>query len=451
MKTRIIIILISLITISSGCKKFLDETPNKNLVIPSNINDLQALLDDYDVINLSPSVGELSTNDYYLTDADWSALSQESNRRIYLWEKDYIYSLPCTDWQFSYRIVYYANSALDNLSKISRIESNQQDWDNIRGQALFLRAKSYLENAAIWCNAYQKTSSKEDLGVPLRQNSDFNISSVRSTLDETYNQIINDLKEASTLLPINPIHVSRPSKTAAFALLARTYLFMRDYENCFYYANECLKLKNTLIDYNVLTPSATYPIKEFNDEVIYTSRISIPAPLNNTRAKIDPTLYSSYQTGDLRKVIYFKNNNNGSYGFKGSYQGTVTPFSGLATDEIWLMRAECYIRNGNLESGLDDLNTLLKKRWDKNLQFPAYSTTNRDEAISKVILERRKELLFRCLRFMDIKRLNIEGANISLARIINGMTYTLPAKDLRFALPIPEDVIEKSKIKQNPR
>ena len=52
---------------------------------------------------------------------------------------------------------------------------------------------------------------------------------------------------------------------------------------------------------------------------------------------------------------------------------------------------------------------------------------------------------------MDIKRLNKEGSNINLVRKLDGQVYMLTAGDLRFALPIPEDVIELSGMLQNPR
>ena len=73
------------------------------------------------------------------------------------------------------------------------------------------------------------------------------------------------------------------------------------------------------------------------------------------------------------------------------------------------------------------------------------------EALTKILTERRKELPFRGLRWMDIKRLNKEGANIILVRNMNGQTYTLQPNHIRYALPIPESVIALSGMQQNPR
>jgi len=57
----------------------------------------------------------------------------------------------------------------------------------------------------------------------------------------------------------------------------------------------------------------------------------------------------------------------------------------------------------------------------------------------------------RDLRWMDIKRLNKEGANISLRRTVNGITYSLQPNDNKFALPLPETIIRISGMTQNPR
>jgi len=62
----------------------------------------------------------------------------------------------------------------------------------------------------------------------------------------------------------------------------------------------------------------------------------------------------------------------------------------------------------------------------------------KDEALKKVLIERRKELVWRAgLRWDDIRRLNKEGANISLSRKLGNEIYVLEAGSPRFAFPIP--------------
>ena len=50
----------------------------------------------------------------------------------------------------------------------------------------------------------------------------------------------------------------------------------------------------------------------------------------------------------------------------------------------------------------------------------------------------------------DVKRLNKEGAGISLTRTVNGKSYSLSPNSSGFVLPIPELVIEASGMPQNP-
>ena len=453
-KWSIVLLMLSQLAVLCSCKKYLDAKSDQSLTIPNSLTDLQSLMDNYSYLNsLDPGDDEISADNYYLTNADWSTMT-EPVRRMYIWEKDHLFMTPASEWNVIYRKVYYANTVLESIQKIDRNVSNQVDWDYIKGQALFFRAKSFLHIAFTWSLAYDKVTAASDLGIPLRLNSDFNIPSARSTVEQTYDQIIRDLKESMQLLVITPKHVMRPSRPAAYALLARAYLSMRKYDSAFRYSDLCLQLKNELMDYNVrgngINSSGSYTFQEFNPEVIFYSTVSTPAPLKNSIAKIDSNLYKSYASDDLRKTLFFKNNNNGTFGFKGGYSGNGGLFTGMAIDEVYLMRAECFARAGNVTSAMEDLNFLLEKRW-KTGSFSPVGAINAADALEKILMERRKELLMRGLRWMDIKRLNKEGAQITLKRVINGQNYLLFPNDLRYALPIPEDVITLSGMQQNYR
>jgi tetratricopeptide (TPR) repeat protein len=434
-----------------SCKKYLDAKSDSKLVIPSTLQDLQALLDNYPRVNgTDNSSSEVSSDNFYVSNTDYSSLIQPS-QRMYIWANDHLFSSGSNDWSTAYDNVYRANTVLESIDNIERNPVNQTDWDNIKGQALFLRAKSFLQVAYVWSLAYDKPTATNDLGIPLRLTSDFNVQSVRSNVQETYDQIISDLKESIPLLFVTQLHVMRSSKPAAYALLARSYLSMRQYDSCYKYAALCLNLSNTLLDFNNLTASSTFPVPRFaSGEVIYEGYVGVPTILNNSKAKIDSSLYQSYELNDLRKTVFFKNNNNGTYGFKGSYESGLNLFDGIATDEVYLMRAECLARLGNKDDAMTDLNTLLNKRWRKNTFVP-FVATNASDALTIILAERRKELLMRGLRWMDLKRLNKEGANIILTRSVNGSTYILQPNDLKYALPIPEDVINISNMPQNPR
>lgn len=165
-------------------------------------------------------------------------------------------------------------------------------------------------------------------------------------------------------------------------------------------------------------------------------------------ANVDSMLYKSYDANDLRKIIFFTSNPDGSHYFTGSYEGTYVNYNGIATDEMYLIRAECYARSGKIVLAMNDLNALLVNRFKKGTFIPLHAG-NDDDALNLILNERRKELIFRMLRFTDIKRLNKEGANITQKRIINGVAHTLSPNDPYYALPIPENVIQYTGMKQN--
>lgn len=436
----------------SSCKKFLDEKPDKKLVVPESLKDLQALLDNRSSINGTDLIaGETSADNYYITDAGWASLYRESDRRGYTWEKDYVFTSGDNEWVYSYSKVYRANVVLDNIQKIQVTASNNPTWNDVKGQALYIRSYAFLQTVIIWSAAYEEARAETDLGIPLRLKGDFTEVSTRPSIKATYDQIISDLKQAVQFLPERPIHVIRPSKAAAYALLARTFLSMRKYDLVSLYADSSLKQYDRLLDYNSISPTATYPFKKFNEEVVSDNYNNVNyEPVHNRMGRIDSTLYNSYAANDLRKTAFFSRNNDGSFSFKGSYMGWSTLFTGLTTAEIYLMRAEANARLGKVAEAMNDLNNLLKNRWKKNTYIP-YAITDKNIALTLILEERRKELLMRGLRWMDIKRLNKEGANITLTRKLNGQTYTLPPNDLRYALPIPENVIELSGMPQNPR
>ncbi len=453
MKNYIIYYFLLLAIVSLDCQKFLDEKPDKALAIPQTLKDVQALLDNTSAMNngVSNAIAEGSSDNYYLTYANWESLTSEANKSIYIWGDEVIFDAYPNEWANTYRVVYTSNLVLETLSKIQRTNENDLEWKNVKGSALFFRARSFLSLVTNWAKAYDSEKSKTDLGIPLRLSSDFNIPSVRATVSDCYEQIIKDLLEATELLPGNAAHVLRPSKPAAFALLARTYLSMGRYTEAGVATTNCLQYFNQLLDYNTVNRAANFPFSQFNKEVIFHSIVALPAHLNNTRAVIDSNLYNSYVANDIRRAAFFKSNGNGTYGFKGSYNGSVILFDGIACDEVFLTRAECFARNGNLAGALNDLNTLLRNRHDAG-SYLDYLSNSQQEVINKILLERRKQLLMRNIRWLDLKRLNKEIEHqVTIRRKLNGVEYLLLPNDNKYALPLPAYVLQLTGMPQNSR
>lgn len=443
------------VSVLVSCKKYLDLKPDKKLTTPTTVQTLQGILDNYTYLNTSSSeAGEIAADNYYLTESGYLAL-RDRMRDAYLWKPGLFTGMSrnSNDWVFEYNIVYNSNLVLDNIDNVQRNSINGFAWDNCKGSALLFRGKAFYEIAQIWTLAYDSSTANNDLGIPLRLTSDFNEKSLRANIQDTYSQIITDLKSSIPLLPNNSTHPFRPSKAAAYGLLARTYLTIGDYNTAKLYADSTLSIKKDLLDFNILNANEAFPFSGIQftnpEDIMHSWCIVTNWNIDMWDGVVDTTLYQSYMDADLRKTIYFDLNADGTHFFRGSYSGENGNYNGIAVDEIYFIRAECFARQGNIPASMYDLNMVMAKRWKAGTPFVPFTTSTAQGALNVVLIERRKELFNRMLRFTDIKRLNKKGANIIQKRIIQGQTYILPSNDPRYALPIPDDVIEHTGIQQN--
>lgn len=446
----------------SSCQKYLD-IQRSNLESPiKTASDIQLLLDNTTLNNGYPSDMELSSDDFYVNDDGYNSTSVSSeDRDFYIWSSGAIRSSPVSQWQQTYKIIYYANLVLEYAEKFTKDGTGDPAvLAKERGAGLFFRAYSHWWIAQLYAKPYSAATAGQDAGIPLRLKSDINEKSVRGTLEETYNSILQDLQEAATLLPNTVTISSRPSKAAAYAMLARVYLSMEKYPEALSNATSSLQINNTLIDFNSISTTADQPFIQYNKEVIFnavTTGGALMEPGSSIPiAIVDPKIISSYDKNDLRGTLFVKSNPepySSTYHFSGNYAGTLSSalFNGLAVDEVYLTRAEAYARTGDMTSAMADLNILLKNRWLSGTYVDIVAT-NADDALSKILIERRKELLFRGLRWTDLRRLNKDiRFSQTLTRTVQGISYTILPNDLRYTLLIPTSVIQYTGIGQNPR
>lgn len=459
MKRICILYLITLMALFQlSCKKdYLDKKPNKALLVPKTFSDFQSLLDySADVMNYEPTLQMTAIDDFYTTSNGVQGLSTIIERNSYTWEADIYQGRSLTEWNRSYQQIFYSNVVLDGLAKMEPADKSQAEWKNIKGAALFYRSLAFYNLAQLFAAPYDLKTAGQILGVPLRLNSDINEVSKRGTLQQTYDRIIEDLLLAKDMLPLQQPVLTRPVKNAAVSLLARVHLTMEVYDKAALFADESLLLNNKLIDYNTLNPNAVRPFPVFlpdnkNVEVIFYSRLISYSYLTSALTYIDPALYNSYVANDLRKTVLFADKGNGNYAFKGSYAGSSTFFGGLTTGEMYLIKAECLARKDDAPGALNILNNLLEKRWKQGTFIPL-SAANAEEALFKILTERRKDLVGRGYRWTDLRRLNKDPRfAVSLKRNVNGIEYSLLPNDKRYVFAIPDNELNYSRIEQNLR
>lgn len=461
---KILYLFLSSLVLFSSCKKdFLDKKPSSSLVVPQSLEELEKLLETEYVINQSSTaLGQISADEYYfLNYQSWQATMTKTERNAYIWEKDlYGGDRNIADWNKPYAVIFYCNNVIEGLRNITVTASNKARWNDAMGRALFTRAFMFFDLVSNFSPAYDSATAATDLGVPLKLKPGIDDIQERASAEATYQQILTDLKTSSGMLITNVAGVNRnrPTKASALAMLSRVCLNMRSYATAELYADSTLGIYNQLIDYNTVDTTSDFPFTALNNQETLYASVTHGAYYTslsyniNTAITIDSNLYRLFSNNDLRKAIYFGMNSMSGQLFAkaGYYPFYPYPFTGLATDEIYLIKAECAARRGDVSTAMTYLNALLEKRYLTG-RFTPFTASTKDQALQLVLIDRRKELVWRGQRWLDLKRLNKEGANIELKRVLNGTTYTLAPNSPLYVFPIPDDEISLSGIQQNNR
>lgn len=119
-------------------------------------------------------------------------------------------------WKYHYKGVYLANTAIEGLISLFGEEGNEAQKQML-GEAYFMRAFYFSELAEIFGGIPLRTSTTQESNLP------------RSSADEVYAQIGDDLVKAISLMSSKPYNAfvsgGHATKWSAEALLARNFLF----------------------------------------------------------------------------------------------------------------------------------------------------------------------------------------------------------------------------------
>lgn len=435
-----------------GCGDFLDAKPSKALVVPSNLDDFHALLDaELRGINFYPVSGLISSDDHVFGPGLIQRLSFNLNS-LYFWEKEtYMPDESDVNWSFPYTKIFYSNLVLDGL-KDYKPESAAEVLriKELEASARFYRATGHFEALMHFAEPFDP-SKGEQLGVPIRLTSDVNIKTNRSSMREVYSQVIEDLIVGLGILPEKPSVPTRPSTWAIHAMLSRVYLTMHDYQKSYEHSDLALKIDDSLMDFKGLNSGLPYSFEIFNQEVIHYQRLLTGMFVTSAENFVNPELVSEYESSDLRLKYFFRpSGRQGFVNFRGNLTGDFYFFGGLAVDELFLNFAESAYRIGKEEDALKAVNQLLESRYSQGYQQKTGITG--PTLLKMIVKERRKELLFRGIRWLDLKRHNLyPELATTLKRNFNVEGGELLPGDTRYTFLIPPAEINLNPMKQNIR
>ena len=167
-----------------------------------------------------------------------------------------------------YNVITRCNFMLDNVDRVRQNTTNDDDLDRLDqycGEAYFARALAYSELIKLFCKAYDPATAANELGVVLKSHYDGDEPTIRSSLEASYQFVLDDLAKAydylepdegTTLVASDYYDSPYFNEFTVQALMARIYLYMQDWDNAIKYSGaEQSYVKVTLSedDRNIIT------------------------------------------------------------------------------------------------------------------------------------------------------------------------------------------------------
>ena len=449
----------------TGCNDYLDIKP-KGEKIPTTVSDYETLLNYESVQKVSDTYPAYLTDDVFLPDVAQGTATpglnsvDQSILNLYLFKKD-VFGEAQDDgfWFASYNRIYYYNTVIDNIMDAEG--PSEQQKHSIRAEALISRALEYLYLVNGYAKHYDVRTADTDPGVPLILDEDISKKDlVRASVKDVYAQIQSDLQAALPNLPAQPKgNAFRASKAAGYGVLAKMYLYMGNYAEALKAANEVLEINNSLLDLK------KYAVVKAQSSI---GRTNVPQDIDNPEniyIKFAPYVYglsskvfgsdeliSLFSEDDMRLQIYFTKNFRNIPTDKYVWAPYLRANLAVSSPEIYLIAAECEAREGSIERAIALINKLRDNRIKNNTDIVA---TDRNDALQKVLEERRRELAMSgMVRYIDLKRLNQESQFAKTVTHVTGEgTFSLEPNSPLYVLPIPAKVMRfnKNSMKQNER
>ncbi len=396
---------LSIMALSIGlasCNDYLDKLPDNRMDNITKADDMSALLLSAYSTHHPAYLLEMTSDNADLCDnTGWT----EANRfQRQAWQWNDITEIGDDDspqqlWESYYTSVAASNSCLSAIGALSATERTA--FAAQEGEALICRAYNMFMLSTIFCQAYDKTTAGQNLGLPYPTETEKTVGEKheRGTLEELYQKIDADIQRG---LPLVSSTYTNPkfhfTQDAANAFAARFYLYYGDYAKAVDYATRVLganpvkKLRDwatfgELSANKQIAPEAYISTKEAANlllTVTYSSWGAVHGNYGTGCKYAHGSTINTYETinapgpwgesgsgRDGFNVVYFSNRSLSKFiSRKVPYEFEYTDIqarigyshsemSVFNTDMLLLERAEAYALQGNLEAAVQDINTEL--------------------------------------------------------------------------------------------
>lgn len=387
-------------------------------------------------------------------------------------------------WTPAYQLIYAANAIIAGIASSPSAALDAATRKQLTGEAKFVRAFCYFYLTNVFGD------------VPLALSVDFNETRLlpKASQDKVYDQVVQDLKEAQdALAPDYSVTAGeriRPNKWAATALLARVYLYRKDWQNAEIQATAVIGesqygllatlkdvfLKNSkeaiwqLKQNTTVKPyGGTWDAANFIPSIIYATTLPANQALYTSAAfypslrilffpsyYLTPAFVSMLKTNDKRRTNWTNYIPSPAaapwYGVQDLYpykhsdvaSSTTTTatqyYMVLRLGEQYLIRAEARAQRQNADGAREDLDAIRLRAGLENTK--AVSPV---QLLDSIAAERRLELFAEWgHRWFDLKRTGKATA------VLGAIPEKQPWNDDQLLYPIPPtDIISNPNLVQN--
>jgi starch-binding outer membrane protein, SusD/RagB family len=441
--------LLTLGLVFTSCDNYLDEVP-KGSKVPTTLADFEAFIRD-EYTNQSVDVTQALNllNDKYVTIASIS--SDRFVKANYMWDEEAnrIVLNQADEGTFyrSYAGISTFNLIIENA--LTATEATEEQKRAVWAEAKILRAMNYFNLANFYADTYQASTAATKLSVPLITSASINAPSKQVSIQEIYDFIVTDVKEALPYLPKVSQTALHPNLGAGYAFYARVYLQMNNYTEALKYADLALaennKLYNWVQNYNtykaiIIDPNSdttTPSPMGYNYVENYSYRHGSSTSLG-TENSIPVERAARFEAGDARFLSRWKLRTVGADTYYRRILSGNFNYGGMTTVEVYLIKAECLARAGQITRALDVLNTVRKTRILPEV-YQDITTSDLATALNAIFKTKNNELILTIVPFADARRLNAEGVyKVSFTKVDAGTTYTLSSESHLWTMPFPQ-------------
>jgi len=366
-------------------------------------------------------------------------------------------------WSEFYKELFFCNTAINGISGSSAITDGVKK--QLIGEVKFLRAYIYFYAVNLYGTP------------PLTTTDDYTVNNVlpNSTPDAIYKQIIQDLTDAQVALADN-VYVDassntvtdrvRPNKQVASAMLARVYLYLKDWKNAETQASSVISNANYTLVGNLNqvflraskeTLWALQPVSQLYLNTIDANYLIVNASyVISTQLPLNNNLVKAFETGDARLTNWVGTFTTTTapvttYSYANKYKVASLSSTIAVTEypivmrfaEQYLIRAEARAQQNNLSGAAADINMIRSRASLANT-----TASSQSDMLDAIAHERQVELFSEWgHRWFDLKRTNKLDAVMSVVTPQKGGTWS----SFEQLMPIPPDDIRADpNLKQNP-